>query len=125
LRLRTRAGGAGARRRARPARPTRELDTGESPSVDYPLSPSVRRKLYAARELVELRLLVAALDATATALRLEHPTVDTLAEPTEPTTLCAARHLLARIRSLRAAVRSYRAAVHRVLTEPDEDDLPF
>lgn len=88
------------------------------------MSPSVRRKLYAARELVELRLLVAALDATATALRLEHPAVDTLAEPAEPSTLCAARQLLARIRSLRGAVRTYRSAVHRVLTEPD-DDLPF
>jgi hypothetical protein len=85
------------------------------------MSPSVRRKLYAARELVELRLLVAA----AIALRLEHPTVDTLAEPTDPSTLRAARHLLARIRALRGAVRSYRSAVHRVLTAPDEDDVPF
>ena len=89
------------------------------------MSPSVRRKLYAARELVELRLLIAALDAAATALRLEHPTVDTLAEPTDPSTLRAARHLLARIRALRGAVRSYRSAVHRVLTAPDEDDVPF
>lgn len=89
------------------------------------MSPSVRRKLYAARELVELRLLVATLDAAATALRLEHPTIDTLIEPTDPTTLRAARHLLARIRSLRGAVRTYRSTVHRVLTEPDDDDIPF
>lgn len=89
------------------------------------MSPSVRRRLYAARELVELRLLVATLDAVATALRLEHPSVDTLAEPTDPPTLGAARHLLARIRSLRAAVRTYRSAVHRVLAEPDDDGIPF
>lgn len=88
------------------------------------MSPSVRRQLYAARELLELRLLVAALDAVSTALRLEHPTVDTLAEPTDPPTLRAARHLLARARTLRGALRAYRAAVRRVIAEPD-DDLPF
>ncbi|AUX23356.1 uncharacterized protein SOCEGT47_084080 [Sorangium cellulosum] len=89
------------------------------------MSPSVRRRLYAARELLELRLLSAALDAVSTALRLEHPTLDTLAEPTEPPTLCAARHLLVQIRSLRGAIRSYRSAVHRVLEQPDDDGIPF
>jgi hypothetical protein len=88
------------------------------------MSPSVRQKLYAARELLELRLLVAALDAVSTALRLEHPTIDTLAEPTDPPTLRAARHLLARVRTLRGALRAYRAAVGRVIAEPD-DELPF
>jgi hypothetical protein len=39
-----------------------------------------------------------ALDAAAIALQLDHPTVDTLAEPTDPSMLRAARHLLARIR---------------------------
>ena len=89
------------------------------------MSPSVRRSLYAARELLELRLLVAALDAVSTALRLEHPSVDMLAEPTDPPTLGAARQLLARIRSLRASVRSYRASVLRVLEQPDDDGIPF
>lgn len=89
------------------------------------MSPSVRRRLYAARELLELRLLIAALDAVSTALRLEHPSVDTLAEPTDPSTLRAARHLLAQIRSLRGAVRTYRSAVHRVLEQPDDDGIPF
>ena len=88
------------------------------------MSPSVRRQLYAARELLELRLLVAALDAVSTALRLEHPTVDTLAEPTDPPTLRAARRLLVRVHALRATVRSYRTAVRRVIAEPD-DDCPF
>jgi hypothetical protein len=40
-------------------------------------------------------------------------------------TLCSARLLLARIRSLRGAVRAYRSAVHRVLEEPEREDLPF
>ena len=34
------------------------------------MSPSLRRELYAARELIELRLLAVALDALVTALRL-------------------------------------------------------
>lgn len=88
------------------------------------MNPSIRRRLYAARELLELRLLAAALDAASTALRLEHPTLDVLAEPTEPPTLRAARRLLAHIRSLRGAIRSYRSAVDRVIEQPD-DDIPF
>jgi hypothetical protein len=88
------------------------------------MSPAVRQKLYAARELLELRLLTAALDAASLALRLEHPSVDTLAEPTDPPTLRAARHLLARVGALRGALRAYRAAVRRVIAEPD-DELPF
>jgi hypothetical protein len=82
------------------------------------MSPSVRRQLYAARELLELRLLVAALDAVSTALRLEHPSVDTLAEPTDPPTLRAARDLLVRVRALRGALRAYRAAVRRGSPSP-------
>lgn len=90
------------------------------------MSPSLRKKLYAARELLELRLLVAVLDAASTALRLEHPSVDTLAEPTDPPTLRAARLLLERIRALRAAIRAYRGAVHRALAPPHDDpDLSY
>lgn len=89
------------------------------------MNPSVRRTLYAARELLELRLLGAALDAVSTALRLEHPSVDTLADPADPPSLGAARLLLARIRSLRSAVRAYRSAVLRPREQPDEDDIPF
>jgi hypothetical protein len=88
------------------------------------MSPSVRRQLYSARELLELRLLVAALDAVSIALRLEHPTVDTLAEPTNPPTLRAARNLLFQVGALRRSLHAYRRAVHRVIAEPD-DDLPF
>ena len=88
------------------------------------MNPSVRCQLYAARELLELRLLVAALDAVSIALRLEHPTVETLAEPTDPPTLRAARHLLVRVAALRGALRAYRRTVRRVIAEPD-DALPF
>ena len=88
------------------------------------MSPSVRQKLYAARELLELRLLLAALDAFSIALRLEHPSVDTCPEPTDPPTLRAARHLLARVRALRGALRAYRAAVRHAIAQPD-DALPF
>lgn len=88
------------------------------------MSPAVRQKLYAARELLELRLLSAALDAVSTALRLEHPTLDRLAEPNEPPTLRAARRLLVRVRALRSSLRAYRSALHRSLAEHD-DALPF
>ena len=88
------------------------------------MSPAVRQKLYAARELLELRLLTAALDAVSTALRLEHPTVDTLAEPTDPPTLRAARRLLVQVRALRSSLRAYRSALRLMLADPD-DDLPF
>jgi len=88
------------------------------------MSPTVRQKLYAARELLELRLLAAALDAVSTALRLEHPTVDSLAEPTDSPTLRAARRLLVLVRALRTSLRSYRATLRLGLAQPD-DDLPF
>jgi len=89
------------------------------------MSPSRRRQLYAARELLELRLLAVALDALVTALRLEHPTLDSLAEPTDPPTLRAARLLVLHARPLRAALRSYRASVRQSLCSPLHDDLPF
>jgi hypothetical protein len=79
------------------------------------MSPSLRRQLYEARELLELRFLVAALDAVSLALRLEYPTVDTLPKRTDPPTLRSARRLL---------LRAYRRAVRRVIALPDEQ-LPF
>jgi hypothetical protein len=88
------------------------------------MSPAVRRQLHAARELLEIRLLHAALDAVSIALRLEHPSVNTLAEPTDPPTLRAARDLLVRVGALRSALRAYRATVRRVIAEP-ENDFPF
>jgi hypothetical protein len=84
-----------------------------------------RRQLCAARELLEIRLLAAALEALLTALHLEHPTLDTLAEPTDPPTLRAARSLVSQLRLLRAGLRSYRAALRDALADPADDDIPF
>ena len=89
------------------------------------MSPALRRELYAARELIELRLLTAALDAVVTALRLEHPTLDILAEPDDPHTLVAARHVVVAVRALRAALRAYRTALRRPIAGPLYDDVPF
>jgi hypothetical protein len=71
------------------------------------------RELYAARELIELRLLAVALDALVTALRLEHATLEVLAEPTDPPTLLAARRLVVQVRSLRSALRAPRLPYSR------------
>jgi len=71
------------------------------------------------------RLLYIADEDHGAALRLEHPTLDSLAEPTDPPTLRAARLLLLHARSLRAALRSYRASVRQSLCSPLHDDLPF
>lgn len=84
-----------------------------------------RRELCAARELIELRLLGAALHALLTALCFEHPTLDALGKPTDPPTLRAARRLAAQLRLLRTTLRTYRAAVRRVMTDPLDDDIPF
>jgi hypothetical protein len=89
------------------------------------MSPRVRRELLAARELVEVRLLAAALDALMTALRLEHPTLHTLGDPSEADTLLAARRLAVEVRALRAALRAYRTAVRRVIAAPLHEEMPF
>ena len=89
------------------------------------MNPKLRRELLAARELVEVRLLAAALDAVITALRLEHPTLDALGDPSEADSLLAARRLVVEVRALRAALRAYRAAVRRVIAPPLHDDMPF
>jgi hypothetical protein len=89
------------------------------------VSPGLRRELYAARELLELRLLTAALAAVVTALRFEHPTLDVLADPDDPHTLVAARHVVVAVRGLRAALRAYRAAIRRPTAAPLYDDVPF
>jgi hypothetical protein len=89
------------------------------------MRPLSLKELCASRELVELRLLTAAIDALLTVLRFEHPTLEALAAPTDPPTLRAARRLARRARLLRAASRDYRAAVRRVLAQPPVDDFPF
>ena len=84
-----------------------------------------RRELCAARELLELRLLAAALEALLTALRFEHPTLASLARPKDPPTLRAARRLVSQLRLLRSGLRSYQHTLRRVLADPPDDDIPF
>jgi hypothetical protein len=89
------------------------------------MSPQRLRELYAARELIEIRLLSVSLDALLTVLRFEHRTVDAPGEPTDPPTLRAARRLVSQLRLLRAGLRAYRVAVRRALADPPQDDFPF
>ena len=89
------------------------------------MSPRLRRELCLAPELLELRLLAAALDALLTALRFQHPTLDRSDGPDPPPTLRAARRLALRARALRAELRAYRAALRALLQHPPDDDLPF
>ena len=89
------------------------------------MNPPTRLALCAAPEVLELRMLGAALDTLLLALRFQHPTLDEPAGPDEPPTLHAARRLLLRARTLRAELRSYRAALRNMLRSPPDDDLPF
>jgi hypothetical protein len=89
------------------------------------MSPRTRLELCAAPELLELRMLGAALDTLLLALRFQHPTLDEPAGHGEPPTLRAARRLVLRARTLRAELRSYRAALTTLLRNPPDDDLPF
>ncbi len=91
------------------------------------MSPRRLRELVGARELLELLLCAAALDALSTALRLEHPSLNgPPSDPTEPATLRAARRLHAQLRSLRAELRHYRTVLRQGLEQPNEsDELPF
>ncbi len=114
--------------RVQPARGRRSI-VGSSP-LAAPKAGSMAsaylREALAARELLELRLVGVALDALVTALRLEHPTLLQLFEPTDPPTLLSARRLVLQVRHLRAALRAYRATVRRSLVAPGrDDDLPF
>jgi hypothetical protein len=89
------------------------------------MSPLRRHELSSARELIEVRLVLVALDALITVLRLEHGTLDDPGEPTGPPTLRAARRVAFHARRLRADLHAYRDAVRRVLARPPFDDLPF
>lgn len=89
------------------------------------MSPRTRLQLCAAPELLELRMLGAALDTLLLALRFQHPTLDQPACQHDPPTLRAARRLVLRARTLRAELRSYRAALTALLRTPPDDDLPF
>ena len=69
------------------------------------------RALAAAPELASLAIVEAALSAALVALRVEHPTLDDLAEPQEPPSLQRARRLVASAAVLAVSLRRYRVAV--------------
>jgi hypothetical protein len=85
------------------------------------------RELWAAPELAQLPPLLAALDALATMLRAQHPTLDHEWTATDPPSLLEARALVAVIATTRNQLIAYRRAVARALRNPcaDGDDLPF
>lgn len=84
-----------------------------------------RRRLHAARELVEVALAEGCLHALAVAIQLEHPTVDEPKRIGDPRTLNHARAVLRFAAALRGALGAYRAAVDAALDAPPRDDLPF
>lgn len=89
------------------------------------MTPNDRRRLFAARELVEVALTSVVLDALLLALEAEHHTLDELPETGDPPSLCRARHVVRLARRLSASLRTYRSAVEDALRSPCDDDLPF
>jgi len=86
-----------------------------------------RRRLHAARELVEVVIAQTCLDALDVALRLEHPTLDQSARCGDPPTLKRARAVSRFAAALRGALDAYRKAVDAALDSGPVpgDDLPF
>lgn len=84
-----------------------------------------RRRLHAARELVEIAVVRACLDALETALELEHPMITECNEIGDPPTLRRARAVARFATALRCAMVEYCKAVDRALDGDPSDDLPF
>lgn len=84
----------------------------------------IRRNLYAARELVELAIVQACLDALHVALHLEHPTLADRSSFGDPITLRRARKVERFARCLRRAIAEYRRAVQADI-DKEADELPF
>lgn len=85
------------------------------------MKPDRRRYLLAARELLEVALADASLDALDLALRLEHPNLDQRANFADPTTLRRARAVSRFAAALRGALDTYRQAVYAALATPPTD----
>lgn len=84
----------------------------------------MRRRLYAARETVELAIIEACLDALDVALQLEHPTLRDVTALGDPCTLKRARAVDRFARALRGAIGAYRRAVQADI-DKEVDELPF
>lgn len=77
-----------------------------------------RRYLQAARDLLEVALADASLDALDLALRIEHPTLDERAKIADPVTLRRARTVSRFAGALRGALDEYRQAVYAAFATP-------
>jgi hypothetical protein len=84
----------------------------------------IRRNLYAARELVELAIVQACLDALHVVLHLDHPTIAERSSLGDPITLRRARRVDRFARGLRRAIGDYRRAVQADI-DNEADELPF
>jgi hypothetical protein len=84
-------------------------------------------ELWAAPELAQLPPLLAGLDALATTLRAQHPTLEHVWTATDPGSLLEARALIQVIATARTQLLAYRRAVRRALRNPycERDDEPF
>jgi len=84
-----------------------------------------RRRLHAARDLIEIAIAKTCLDALDIALRLEHPTLDEPRACGDPITLSRARAVRRFAAALRGALTAYRAAIDYALDPiwPDDDQL--
>lgn len=89
------------------------------------MNVAVRRRLHAARELVEVAIVETCLEALDVALRLEHPTLDEPGDVGDPQTLSRARALSRLAGALHGALDAYRRAVDDALASEPVEDLPF
>jgi hypothetical protein len=89
------------------------------------MTPDDRRRLFAAREMVECALAAVVLDALVLAVTAEHPTLGEPPEVGDPPSLRRARHLLHLARALARSIRGYRDAVDDATRAVPGEDLPF
>jgi hypothetical protein len=88
------------------------------------MNHEMRRQLYSARELLEIAVALACLDALEIALRLEHPTLRDEPACDDPPTLASARVVDRLGRRLRRAIGRYRNVLQAAI-DAESDELPF
>lgn len=87
------------------------------------MKPPTPGELFEVRELAEIALLDHALHVLDAVVAFEHPTIDD-PHPGDPTSLIAARRLLAASHVLRIELCRYHAAALDALVASD-DEIPF